>query len=855
MLWILALSTLLPLASAVSGIDAWLRYARVPNAKSLKHAVPDRIIALNESSDSPVYTAGQELHDGISGILGKELKVSYPAHSPPSYGGARSRGQGTLIVGTVDQFADASLDVDIEDELVDDGYHVRISGKNVHIVGSNQRGALYGAFNYLNTLSQGKAPSTSYTSNPDAPIRWINQWDNLQDGGTHGSVERGYGGESIFFWDGGVREDLSRVPQFARLLASVGINGAIINNVNANESMVEPRIVDGVKRIADLMRPYGVQVGMALNFATPQLLGVLDTYDPLDKSVISFWEDRTTAIYDAVPDLAGYLIKASSEGQPGPLTYNRTLAQGANVFANALLHHGGTCMFRAFVYDSTSLNETLDWRADRANAAVEFFEGLDGEFDDNVVLQIKYGPIDFQVREPVSPLFAHLENTPKAIELQITQEYLGQQDHVMYFAGLWKSILDFDLRVDGKESYVRDIVAGPRFNQHTGGYAGVSNVGTNQTWLGSHLAMSNLYLYGQMAWNPTVDTVAVIEDWTRLTFSCSQEVVDTVREISLESWPTYENYTGNLGIQTLTDILNAHFGPNPASQDGNPWGQWTRADGFSIGMDRTIENGTRFAGQYPPEVAQIYNNLDTTPDSLLLWFHHVNYTYVLKSGETVIQHFYNTHYAGSENAQTFAPRWEALQGKMDEQQWGEQLHKLVYQAGHSIVWRDAINDFYFNKSQIPDHLGRVGKHPYRIEAEDMELDGYKAYPVIPWNTASGKTAIVTSSNSSTGTASTTLNDIEDGTYDVAVNYFDQAIGRATWTLYLDDEVVGTWEGDSDLTLSHAPVLYIDGQTAIRKTFPGTKVQKGQKLKIVGEADGMEPAAVDYISILPEGVVD
>jgi len=425
----------------------------------------------------------------------------------------------------------------------------------------------------------------------------------------------------------------------------------------------------------------------------------------------------------------------------------------------------------------------------------------------------------------------------------------------MYFAGLWKSILDFDLRVDGKESYVRDIVAGRRFNQHTGGYAGVSNVGTNQTWLGSHLAMSNLYLYGQMAWNPTVDTVAVIEDWTRLTFSCSQEVVDTVREISLESWPTYENYTGNLGIQTLTDILNAHFGPNPASQDGNPWGQWTRADGFSIGMDRTIENGTRFAGQYPPEVAQIYNNLDTTPDSLLLWFHHVNYTYVLKSGETVIQHFYNTHYAGSENAQTFAPRWEALQGKMDEQQWGEQLHKLVYQAGHSIVWRDAINDFYFNKSQIPDHLGRVGKHPYRIEAEDMELDGYKAYPVIPWNTASGKTAIVTSSNSSTGTASTTLNDIEDGTYDVAVNYFDQAIGRATWTLYLDDEVVGTWEGDSDLTLSHAPVLYIDGQTAIRKTFPGTKVQKGQKLKIVGEADGMEPAAVDYISILPEGVVD
>lgn len=393
MLWILLLSALLPLASAVSGIDAWLRYARVPNANSLRHAVPNSIVALNQSSESPVYTAGQELAAGISGILGKECKVGHGAsgwsrHDPK--GG--KHGRGTLTVGTVDQFADASVNVDVTDELMDDGYHVRVSGQDVHIIGSNQRGALYGAFNYLNSLSQGKVPSESYTSNPDAPIRWVNQWDNLQDGGTHGSVERGYGGESIFFWDGGVREDLSRVPQFARLLASVGINGAIINNVNANESMVEPRIVEGVKRIADLMRPYGVQVGMALNFATPQLLGVLDTFDPLDDSVIKFWEDRTTDIYQHIPDLAGYLIKASSEGQPGPLTYNRTLAEGANVFANALLHHGGTCMFRAFVYDSTSLNETEDWRADRANAAVEFFSGLDGEFDDNVVLQSKHLP-------------------------------------------------------------------------------------------------------------------------------------------------------------------------------------------------------------------------------------------------------------------------------------------------------------------------------------------------------------------------------------------------------------------------------------------------------------------------------
>lgn len=326
MFWSLLLAAL-PLASAETGIDAWLRYARVPGCGNLRHAVPGHIVALNESEQSPVYTAGQELSAGIHGILGKKVEVSSGVPGPHPYGSKHRRGM--IMVGSMDQYADAGVEMDSELDLIDDGYHVQISNGNVHIIGSNQRGALYGAFNYLNALGQGNVPSESYTSNPDAPIRWVNHWDNLQDGGTHGSVERGYGGESIFYWDGGVREDLSRVTQYARLLASLGINGAIVNNVNANESMVEPRIVEGVARIADLMRPYGVQVGMALNFATPELLGVLDTFDPLDESVISFWQDRTNMIYENIPDLAGYLIKASSEGQPGPLTYNRTLADGA----------------------------------------------------------------------------------------------------------------------------------------------------------------------------------------------------------------------------------------------------------------------------------------------------------------------------------------------------------------------------------------------------------------------------------------------------------------------------------------------------------------------------------------------
>lgn len=266
----------------------------------------------------------------------------------------------------------------------------------------------------------------------DCVLTNMQQWDNLRDGGTHGSVERGYAGDSIFFWDGEVREDLTRASQYARLLASIGINAVIVNNVNSNETILNSTNLDGVARIADAFRPWGVQLGLSLYFASPEALGDLDTFDPLNSSVIEWWNDKTDEIYERIPDFVGYLVKANSEGQPGPAEYNRTLADGANLFARALEPHGGLIMFRAFVYDHTSLNQTLDWTADRANAAVEFFDGLDDEFLPNVVVQIKYGPIDFQVREPVSPLFAHLQQTPTVIELQVTQEYLGQQAHLVY---------------------------------------------------------------------------------------------------------------------------------------------------------------------------------------------------------------------------------------------------------------------------------------------------------------------------------------------------------------------------------------------------------------------------------------
>lgn len=460
----------LGLVAAEDGSAAWLRYAPLPRASN-KLTLPSSILALNSTRNSPVYTAQQELQRGFQGIFGKRL-------------GSRTLGSeksGSIVVGTAKAYQAVFGELDEAEDLEEDGFFVSIDEGNVLIIGHNERGALYGAFEYLSQLAQGECEAVSYVSNPHAPIRWANQWDNLD-----GSIERGYAGPSIFFENGLVKNDLTRVAEYARLLSSIRINGIVINNVNANAALLSPENIEGLGRVADIMRPYGVQLGISLNFASPN--STLGTFDPLDPRVDAWWANVTTRIYARVPDMAGYLVKANSEGQPGPLTYNRTLADGANMFASALKPHNGIVMFRAFVYDN-HLNES-NWKADRANAAVDFFKDLDGQFDENVIVQIKYGPIDFQVREPASPLFSTLRNTSTAIELQITQEYLGQQCHLVYLGPLWKEILEFDLKADDRTSKVKDVISGARFRRPLGGSAGVVNVGTNSTWLGSHLAMS-----------------------------------------------------------------------------------------------------------------------------------------------------------------------------------------------------------------------------------------------------------------------------------------------------------------------------------------------------------------------------
>ncbi|KAF3763105.1 family 67 glycoside hydrolase [Cryphonectria parasitica EP155] len=842
-------------AAAEDGLAAWLRYARIPDAADHVNSIPSTVVALSTNQSSPVYTAGVELKQGLLGILGKSVSVTTSLALSSSQQ-QQNASTSSITVGTFDAYTQAGGAATTANTsallLQGDGFWLDTTqDDNVLILSHTERGALYGTFTYLAKLAQGNFTPVAYASNPNAPVRWVNQWDNLDS-----SIERGYAGASIFFADGVVRQNLSRVADYARLLASVGINGLIVNNVNADENMLNDTNVAGLGRIADIMRPYGVQAGISLNFASPN--ATLGTFDPLDPAVQAWWTNITDYIYQTVPDLAGFLVKGDSEGQPGPLSYNRTLAEGANLFARPTAPYGGVIMYRAFVYND-ELNET-DWYADRAKAAVDYFQPLDGQFDDNVVVQIKYGPIDFQVREPTSPLFANLVDTNVGIELEVAQEYLGQQCHLVYLPPLWKTVLDFDLRVDNQTSLVRDIVGGRRFNRTLSGSAAVVNVGMNATWLGSHLAMSNLYGYGRLAWDPALDPEPILQDWIRLTFSSDDTVVDTLTEMSMLSWPAYENYTGNLGIQTLTNILGNHYGPKPQSQDGNGYCQWTRAGPTMVGMDRTVfngtGNGTGYSAQYPPQVYQQYEDIATTPDDLLLWFHHVPWTQPLHSGTTVIQHFYDAHYAGAQTAQDLVRMWRSLEGRpgVDPQRYGEVLHRQVYQAGHALVWRDSIVDFYYNMTSLPDAQGRVMHHPYRIEAEDMTLDGYEILYVEPFEAASGYKGIMTTTNDTAGTA-TALVSFDTGVYDLAVNYFDVIGGRARWEVFLGNRSVGSWVGDMEDTLGHAPSQLPDESAATRITFTGVSVTKGEELKLVGTPEGIEAAFVDYVSFLPQGIID
>jgi alpha-glucuronidase len=814
-------------ACAQTADQAWLRYSGTGGVM----IAPINVRSLGQSVIET--SAARELERGLYRLSLNSTQAGSAWH-------------GETVIGTADEVRKAFPELAVPANIKREGYWLRwtiLRGHGTAIVaGADEQGVLYGAFDLLRRVAtDADQAHLNVNAHPATPIRWVDEWDNPD-----GSIERGYAGRSIFFEGGNVREDLAPVGEYARLLASVGINGCNINNVNGASPFLTSDMIRGLARIADAMRPWGVRLAMSVDIASPQKIGGLATFDPVDPVVKAWWAAKVGEIYMLIPDFAGFTVKADSEGEAGPSSYGRTPADAANLLAGALAPHGGVVLYRAFVY-----NHHADWRdpkADRARAAYDIFHPLDGKFAANVIVQTKEGPIDFQAREPVSPLFAGLEHTSQAMELQITQEYTGQQRHLAYLAPMWKEVLDFDMRADGRSTPVKEIVAGRSFHQVLGGMVGVAGVGRD-AWLGSPLAPANLYAFGRLAWDPNLAPEEIAAEWTRQTFGNDPGVVKTVVNVLMQSWPAYEHYTGPLGMQTLTDITGSHYGPNIESSERNGWGQWHRADKDGVGMDRSVATGTGYAGQYPPEVAKMYEDLATCPDSLLLFFHHVPYTYRLHSGKTVIQYIYDSHYEGAAQADALVGEWDSVQGRVDPKVFGDVRARLEYQAGHAIVWRDAIVQYFLKLSGIPDEKGRAGHYPGRLEAEDARLTSYKVFDVTPLEDASGGKAVTCDLPAGSGSprscaAEWTYAGVA-GRFNIAVQFFDLQGGVARFSFEVNGQPAGTWAADATL-----PSKRPNGDNSTRHTVRGVELKPGDVLRVEGAPDGADPAALDYIEVEP-----
>ncbi|OXS76727.1 alpha-glucuronidase family glycosyl hydrolase [Domibacillus enclensis] len=659
----------------------WLQYDAVVNQqRKEEYSVIAKVIS--KQLDSPAAdAAAAELKMAFESMLGIHAEVK---HEKPEAG----------VLLSIAESADY---------LTDEGFEIKKEGSRLLITGKTDKGLLYGAFHLLRGMQTGEPlAKIEGIQNPANPLRMINQWDNID-----GSIERGYAGASIFYENNEFTKDLGRIQDYARLLASVGINGVSINNVNVHKietDMITSVLLPDVAKIADIFRQYGIRLFLSVNFASPIELGDLKTADPLEESVRQWWKNKAEEVYTYIPDFGGFVVKADSEHRPGPFTYGRNHADGSNMLAEALAPFGGLVIWRCFVYNC--MQDWRDRKTDRARAAYDHFEPLDGQFLDNVILQIKNGPMDFQVREPVTPLFGAMPKTNQVIEFQVTQEYTGQQRHLCYLVPQWKEVLNFDTYAKGKGSAVKQVVDGSMYEYKHSGIAAVSNIGNDENWTGHTLAQANFYGYGRLTWNPELSSEDIAKEWISQTFGPDESMQQVISHMLHDSWPIYESYTAPLGVGWMVNPEH-HYGPNVDGYEYSVWGTYHFADCNGIGVDRTIESGTGYTSQYFKENERYYNSIDTCPDNLLLFFHHVPYTHVLKSGETVIQHIYNTHFEGADEAANLVETWCSLKDRIDPQRFDAVLKRLEEQAEHSKQWRDRINTYFYRKSGIEDKQKRT----------------------------------------------------------------------------------------------------------------------------------------------------
>lgn len=580
------------------------------------------------------------------------------------------------------------------------GYHLFEKEGALMIEASDEEGLLYGAFEVIKQLQLANAyDGMDIRKEPVMPLRMLNHWDNMD-----GSIERGYSGKSFFF-DGDEILVGERTVTYARMLASVGINGTVINNVNVKDAatwLITDRYFEKLRQLSEIFADYGIKLFLSLNYAAPVELGELTSADPLSEEVREWWKRRMKIVFEQVPNLGGFLIKADSEGRPGPFTYGRTHADGANMLAEAAEPYGGLIIWRCFVYNCKQ--DWRDYKTDRARSGYDNFIELDGTFHNNVILQIKNGPMDFQVREPVHPLFGGLKATNQMLEVQIAQEYTGQQRHVCYLIPMFKEILAFRTYTAKADDTVKDIVSGKTFDQTKCGMAAVANTGNDENWTGHDLAAANLYGFGRLAFDTSASAEELAEEWIIRTFGKDQKVREVLLFILMNSWKAYEMYNAPLGIGWMVNP-GFHYGPNVDGYEYDRWGTYHRADHAGIGVDRS-HHGTGYAGLYREPNASMYDSPESCPDELLLFFHHMPYDHRLHSGKTVIQHIYDTHFDGVELVDEMVKQFESLEGKLPDKAYRRMLDRFYHQKEHSREWRDQINTYFYRKSGIADEKGR-----------------------------------------------------------------------------------------------------------------------------------------------------
>ncbi len=690
-------------AQADDGYRLWLGYKPVSDRAYLREC-SKRFENVMITGTTPVLrTAHDEFIAGLASVTGLQLREV-----------TSLEGRGLIVAGTFrsSPFVASLIPDAVPGSTGEEGYiirSIRQGRRNITVVASEgDRGVMYGLFHLLRIIStQSPIDNLDITEKPATALRLLNHWDNLD-----GTVERGYAGSSIWNWHLLPDYIHPRYSDYARANASLGINGTVISNVNANALVLTPQYLAKVSALADVFRPYGIKVYLTARFSAPQETGNLPTSDPLDPAVIAWWKKKAAEIYSLIPDFGGFLVKANSEGQPGPQNYGRSHADGANMIADAVAPYGGVVIWRAFVYDNNV-------PVDRAKQAYNEFVPLDGTFRENVLVQVKNGPIDFQPREPFHPLFGAMPSTPLMMEFQITQEYLGCATHLVYLAPLFSEVLGSDTFASGPGSEVAKVIDGSLHGYSLTGMAGVANIGSERNWTGHLFGQANWYAFGRLAWNPAMTPEEIAFEWVRLTITEDPDIAGGIINMMLTSREAVVNYMTPLGLHHIM-AEGHHWGPGPWVDGIRP--DWTsvyyhRADTVAVGFDRTT-TGSNAVSQYFPPLNGIYNDPEKCPENLLLWFHHLPWYHVMKSGRTLWDEMCLKYQEGVNTVDGYCRYWETLEGKIDREQYDHVRQRLSIQAKEARWWKDACLLYFQTFSRMP--------FPEGVEQPRHNLDYYRS---------------------------------------------------------------------------------------------------------------------------------